>query len=97
MSQRELSFLMGLSTQAVIAQHESQRRLPEATSLFKYQALFNEPIESLLPGVRYSTEKDIVRRAKILMRELERSNDRLAHRKGMFLRELIQRLTPPGL
>jgi transcriptional regulator with XRE-family HTH domain len=94
MSQRELSYLMGMSTQGVIAQHESRVRLPQATSLFKYQALFDEPIGSLLPGARRQAERDVVSRARVLAARLERRGDRNAARKRAFLDALIGRLSP---
>ncbi|HEX3663765.1 MAG TPA: helix-turn-helix transcriptional regulator [Rhizomicrobium sp.] len=92
LSQRELAFLLGLSSQAVISQHESFSRLPQTKALIKYEVLFGEAISELFPKLRRQAELEIAGQARIILRRLEGRSDKIATRKRELLTNLIQRL-----
>jgi transcriptional regulator with XRE-family HTH domain len=92
LSQRELAFLLGLSSQAVISQHESLARLPQTKALLKYEVLFGEPIGELFPRLRAEAEGEVAEQVKALMARLEKRTDLPAARKLELLNKLIQRL-----
>jgi transcriptional regulator with XRE-family HTH domain len=92
LSQHELAFLLGLSSQAVISQHESLARLPQTKVLLKYEALFGEPIGELFPKLRIEAEDEVAAQVKTLMARLEKRGDLSAAHKLDLLNKLIQRL-----
>ncbi len=92
LSQGELSFLLGLSSQATVSQHESLMRMPQTKELLKYEALFGEPIGALFPKLRKQAQDEVAEQAKMLMRKLERRSDLAAAHKLDLLEELVRRL-----
>lgn len=92
LSQRELSFLLGLSSQAVVSQHESLVRLPQTKILLKYEALFGEPVGEIFPRVRRKAEEEVASRLKALRNCLEKRKGRAAADKCQLLENLIRRL-----
>lgn len=92
LSQRELSFLLGLTSQTVISQHESLARLPPTKTLLKYELLFGAPIGELFPKLRRETEQELLAQVSVLMARLDRRTDLSAARKTELLALLIQRL-----
>ena|ERR1051326_911918 len=95
LSQRELAFLLGFSSQGAISQHEALIRTPEVKVLLKYEALFGESIGDLFPKLRDEAEKEIVLQAKQLMARLEEHPELPAARKLELLAKLIERMRAP--
>jgi hypothetical protein len=92
LSQRELAFLLGLSSQAVISQHESLARLPQTKALIKYEVLFGERVGELFPGTRREAEAEIAAQARIILEHLAGRHDKVTTRKREVLTSLLQRL-----
>lgn len=92
LSQRELAFLLGLSSQAVVSQHESLARLPQTKVLIKYELLFGEPVSVLFPKLHRDACAELAAQAKVLMRRLEKRSDRPSVRKLELLQAFILRL-----
>lgn len=89
--------MLGLSSQAVISQHESFVRLPQTKELLKYEALFGEPIGVLFPKLRNQARDEVAAQAKMLIERLEKRTDLSAALKLELLEELIRRLDADAL
>ena len=92
LSQRELAFLLGLSSQAVISQHESLARLPQTKVLLKYEALFGEPISVLFPRLHQDASDEVAVQVRALMEALDRQTGLSTAHKLELLQDLIHRL-----
>ena len=97
LSQREVAFLLGLSSQTIISQHEFLQRVPQAKALLKYEALFDAHMGDLFPKLRADAEDELVVRVQSLMNELDANQDLPSARKLKLLEELVRRLDIRGL
>ena len=92
LSQREAAFLLGMSSQQAISQHEALVRMPQAKALLKYEALFGEAIGDIFPKLRDEAECEVLAQAKLLMERMEGRAGLSVARKLELLTALIRRL-----
>lgn len=91
LSQRELAFLLGLSSQSVISQHEILLRVPQAKALLKYEILFGKTVGELFPKLREEAEDELAVQVKALMNHLDGREDLSVAHKLELLNRLAQR------
>ena len=92
LSQGDISFLLGLSSQAAVSQHESLARLPELKLLLKYEVLFDKSVSELFPKLRWDIEGEVLAQIKELMCELDEQPNLPASRKLEILTHLLTRI-----
>lgn len=93
LSQGEVAYLLGLSSQGAIANHERQIRTPVSSTLLGYEMIFGAPARELFPAIARKQEARIVARARALHSRLETTRGTAARRKRELLASLLERTT----
>lgn len=70
-SLEELGFLLGHQSGSTAGKHERLRRLPTVTTAFAYEIVFQEPARELFRGLYQQIERDTIRRALELAKQLD--------------------------
>ena len=91
-SQGEVAFLLGLSSQSGVSQHEALSRLPEFKVLLKYELLFDHPVSELYPDLRAKARAELLARIRALLRRLKRRSGAAVQRKIELLGKAQSRL-----
>lgn len=94
LSQEEVSFLLGSRSGGKVSQYERFSRVPTLRTAIRLEVLFDAPIRDLFAGEFEYAEKEALKRARFLVRRLERRCcDPQQTRKLAALRDLTRR--PP--
>src|SRR5690349_2627413 len=88
-TQAELGFLIGTGIKGQISRFEQLVRVPSSKTLLAYEAVFGVPAKDLFRGFYDSVEKEVARRAAVLLEQLEDQSDALSRRKVELLRSLL--------
>ena len=92
LTQDELAFLLGLSSQATISRYETRTLMPKAEVLIGAETVFDMRSRDLFPQAVGQVEEAVLSRAQVLMRSLEKRSDMPASAKIALLTELLARL-----
>jgi DNA-binding XRE family transcriptional regulator len=88
-----MAYLLGCKGERMISYYENQEYLPSLKVALMYEALFGVPVAELFAGVYQQIEKEIAKRARVLMRKLESTTStRKNSRKADLLRAVA--ITP---
>lgn len=71
LSQEELSYLLGLSSDTKISRIERRHRKPDLETAFACQSIFSVPAHEMFPGFYAEVEQTIITRARSLRKKLE--------------------------
>ena len=89
LSQDEVAFLLGGRSGTKVARYERRIRVPLLDTALAYEAVFRTPVRGLFAGRSRHVERKVGRRAKVLLRKVERGKyDRLTGRKLEMLRAI---------
>ncbi len=92
LTQDELAFLLGLSSQAAISRYELRAITPKAEVLIGAEIIFDTRSRDLFPRAVGEVEQAVMQRAELLMRNLEQRTDLPAAAKIALLTALLTRL-----
>lgn len=93
LTQKEMAYLLGCEDAAKVSRYENLERLPPLKTALMYEAVFGIPVAELFAGVYQQVERETSKRARALMRKLEKANsNRKATRKADLLRTVA--ITP---
>ena len=92
LSQGEVAYLLGLTSQSGVSQHEMLSRLPELKLLLKYELLYGRAARELYPELHAKAQSELVRRLRLLVRRLARRSGQVATRKCELLRKVQARI-----
>src|SRR5437868_2997578 len=83
LTQKEMAYLLGCKDAAKVSRYENLERLPPLKTALMYEAVFGVSVSELFAGIYHQIEKETSKRAKALMRKIEKANsDRKATRKA---------------
>ncbi len=88
LSKLELAFLIGQKSDATVYWFELGKRKPTLEAALALQILFSQVPHQLFPGIYEAVEEQVMRRAALMLRELDGRRDRKSDAK----RELLERL-----
>ena len=97
LTQDELALLLGLSSQGTISRYERVGGLPTSLALIRLEIIFEGKLRGLYPKAFSDAEMFIIRRARMLLRELEDQNSETAALKRKLLADLISRIESSSL
>lgn len=90
LSQDEVAFLLGCSNATKVSRYERFDRKPALETALACKAVFRVPVEQLFGGVYQKVERQTTRRAKLLIKKLERAkSNRMTVRKLEILRTVF--------
>jgi transcriptional regulator with XRE-family HTH domain len=92
LTQDELAVLLGLASQATVSRYEITGILPIAEVLIRTEIVFGKPLRELFPKAFREAEDAVMRRAKILAKDMERKSALSNEDKAKVLAELIRRI-----
>jgi transcriptional regulator with XRE-family HTH domain len=93
LSQKELSFLLGVKRSEKVCRYEKFQQVPNLKTALAFQAVFGVPVAELFAGIYDQAEKEISKRARILMRKMQdEATERVSSRKADLLRAIA--ITP---
>lgn len=96
LSQEEVAFLLGSTSDARISRHERSAQTPNLRTLLGYELLFRTPIRELYGGVASEVDESLRGRARRLLGKLARLRPcALSARKIETLLAFL-RSAPPG-
>jgi transcriptional regulator with XRE-family HTH domain len=72
LSQRELASLLGCAHGSKVSRYERGERVPSLRALFAYEVVFSVRVRDLFPGTYGEVRDEVRKRARRLMRELDR-------------------------
>jgi transcriptional regulator with XRE-family HTH domain len=93
LTQSELAFLLGAKDGTLVSRYERLSRRPNLRSALGLQAVFGVSADHLVPGICAEVDRSVIRRARLLSRQLERHSD--SARTKRKLRFLLS-ITAPG-
>jgi transcriptional regulator with XRE-family HTH domain len=92
LTQTELAFLLGAEDGAQVSRYERLSRKPNLRTALGLQAVFGVSAEHLVPGIYAEVDRSVIRRARLLSRQLERHSDSArTKRKLRFLWSVMAR------
>jgi transcriptional regulator with XRE-family HTH domain len=92
LTQYELAFLLGTEDGTQVSRYERLSRRPNFRTALGLQAIFGVSVDKLAPGIYAEVDRNIVRRARLLSRQLARQSDSArTKRKLRFLRSVMAR------
>lgn len=71
LSQREVAFLLGCRHGSKVSRYERGERVPNAQTVFGYEAIFRVPSKQLFRGLAEATADQVRHRTRRLMRQLD--------------------------
>ena len=72
LNQRELASLLGCAHGSKVSRYERGERVPNLRTLFAYEVVFSVRVRELFPGIYGEVREEVRKRARRLMRELDR-------------------------
>lgn len=92
LTQGELAFLLGAHSGAKVSRYERLSRRPNFRTALGLQTVFGVPADQLVPGICAEVDRNIIRRVRLLSRQLERHSDSArTKRKLRFLLSVMAR------
>lgn len=86
LTQKEVAFLLGTESGTKISRYECFSRDPGFETALAYEAIFDEPVSKLFPGIYEKIEAEMRERAKMLLAHLDRGKPgTAAYRKYQIL------------
>lgn len=70
LSQDDLAYLLGCRSGTKVSRYERFRRQPNLTTVFAFEVIVGVPARKLFAGLYVAAERDVVRRAEVLLRQL---------------------------
>src|ERR1700681_2107330 len=70
LSQDDLAYLLGCRSGTKVSRYERFRRQPNLTTVFGCEIIVGIPARKLFAGLYVTAERDVVRRAEALLRQL---------------------------
>ena len=90
LSQTEVAFLLGLQNGTKICRHERFTLDPGLQTALAYEAIYQQPISELFPGLVEKTQREVNSRAKILeQNKLHSNSNALTTRKRQSLAAIV--------
>lgn len=90
LSQDDVAFLLGCDSGAKVCRYEQMNREPNLKTALAFEVVFQRQPSELLPGAYQKIAKDVVKRAKALLRRIERQPpSRPRERKRQALENII--------
>ena len=90
LSQDEIAYLLGCQSGAKVSRYERFAREPTLKTALLFEVIFRTPASELFGGVFQKVEREAMRRARLLVRKLEKANpDRIVTRKLEILRAIF--------
>jgi transcriptional regulator with XRE-family HTH domain len=88
-SQDEVAFLLGCKNGSKVSRYENFSRQPTPETMFAFEIIFRVPVRELFAGTYHKVERDVLRRAQLLVRKTPAVNpDRITSRKLQALRTI---------
>lgn len=87
-SQHEIAFLLGCRYGTKVSRYERFVREPTLKTALAYEIIFATPVRELFLGVFDKAERETQRRARHLVRHIERRRGRLVDQKLALLKSL---------
>jgi transcriptional regulator with XRE-family HTH domain len=92
LTQAELAFLLGAEDGAQVSRYERPSRSPNLRTALGLQAVFGVSADRLVPGIYAEVDRSVIRRVRLLSRQLERHSDSArSKRKLRFLLSVMAR------
>ena len=92
LTQSELAFLLGADDGTLVSRYERLSRRPNLRTALGLQAVFGVSADHLVPGICAEVDRGVMRRARLLSRQLERHSDSArTKRKLRFLLSVMAR------
>lgn len=89
LSQDEVAFLLGCKDGAKVSKYENFSRGPRPETVFAYEIIFGVPVRELFAGIYRKVERDVSRRAQLLVRKTSAATpDSMTGRKLRALRAI---------
>jgi transcriptional regulator with XRE-family HTH domain len=86
LTQKEVAFLLGAQDGTSVSRFEGFRRSVSLETALAYEAIFDEPVSNLFPGIYEDRENQLRERARELLKTLKRgAPGTMAHRKYQVL------------
>lgn len=93
LTQKELSYLIGLTSGDSVAKYERLKRTPSLPVAFAFAVIFDGPLEELFPREYKKVEQKIIKRMRRLYSELEQQPvTKVNAHKMRLLNETIKRV-----
>jgi DNA-binding XRE family transcriptional regulator len=92
LTQKELAFLIGAKTGAVVSRAEGERRLPTLATAVALASIFDAEVRALFPGLLSQIHKAVLYRATVLYEELQGNPSKATRVKLDFLETVLARL-----
>jgi transcriptional regulator with XRE-family HTH domain len=89
LSQDDLAYLLGCRSGTKVSRYERFRRQPHLATVFAFEAIARVPARTLFAGVYVTAERDVVRRAEALLRQLAGQPESLRHRRRIVALKAI--------
>jgi transcriptional regulator with XRE-family HTH domain len=90
LTQREVAFLLGCHGGAKVSRYERSGPVPTLKTIFAYEAIFQKPARELFAGIHDRTERETLRRARLLVSRLRKRQESPAlARKIASLRAVV--------
>ena len=90
LSQPELAALLGI-TESALCKIETQALAPTKSLILGTEVIFGQGARQAFPAIYAEAERNIVRRAAALSKQLEDQRDAASTRKRRLLAEMIER------
>lgn len=95
-SEKEIAFLLGLRCSSQVSRYEHFRRVPNLMTALAFHAIFRTASPELFGGKFETVEREIVKRAKRLLKKFEGQPGSAAMaRKLLWLRILVGEVEAP--
>src|SRR5215472_7003018 len=92
LTQTALAFLLGADDVTLVSRYERLTRRPNLRTALGLQAVFGVSADHLVPGICAEVDQSVIRRARLLSRQLERHSDSArTKRKLRFLLSVMAR------
>jgi len=90
LTQKELAFLLGCQDTSKVSRYELFSRMPVLETALAYEVIFGTSIQELFAGVYEEIERNVLKRAELLVQKLyTESPDLLTARKLEHLRAML--------
>lgn len=92
LTQRELGWLVGLSSRTAVSRIEMSKRKPTTETVIACAIVFDLPLDAIFPGLHEEIERGVFRRATELREQLGNQTNELSLRKCVLLDEVLARI-----
>ena len=92
LSQDEIAYLLGCRSGAKVSRYERFAREPTLKTALLFEVIFRTPASELFSGVLQKVESEAMRRARLLVRKLEKAKP---NRMGIRKLEMLSASIPP--